>query len=108
MDKEEIQSPLIDAPQFNEQPKISRGSLAIAYILFLILGSAPQLTQNALFSETAYLRDRTPEEREITAYIVTVFVLANIFCLFYVLAQHSKCCSIPYLFLFPSTLVNTL
>ncbi|PRP80268.1 hypothetical protein PROFUN_12735 [Planoprotostelium fungivorum] len=65
-------------------------SLILGYLCFVMLGIAPQLIQNALFSETAVLKSIVPEEKEISAYIVTAFMVANIFCLIYLCIQRYR------------------
>jgi len=59
----------------------------LGYLIFLLLGCAPQLVQNALFSETAIFKQEQPEGRNISAYMITAFMLANIFCLVYLFLQ---------------------
>lgn len=59
----------------------------LGYFVFLLLGCAPQLVQNALFSETAIFRQEQPEGRNISAYMITAFMSANVFCLVYLFLQ---------------------
>jgi len=71
----------------SSQRALSRVHIIIGYILFLILGISPQLIQNAMFSETPIFESITPEGKQITSYIVTSFMAANIFCLIYLVVQ---------------------
>jgi len=90
-----------DEPLMSQLPGIenaytSRWHIVVGYLVFLCIGMAPQLAQNALFSETALFRERTPEKNEISAYIVTAFMLANVVIVIYLIIQYFN--SVKYLF----------
>eukprot|EP00007_Cunea_sp_BSH-02190019_P008331 CAMPEP_0174239170 /NCGR_PEP_ID=MMETSP0417-20130205/13687_1 /TAXON_ID=242541 /ORGANISM="Mayorella sp, Strain BSH-02190019" /LENGTH=481 /DNA_ID=CAMNT_0015318083 /DNA_START=79 /DNA_END=1521 /DNA_ORIENTATION=+ len=76
--------PLLGA-SFRIADTLSRPRLVCGFLLFVVLGMAPQFLQNAIFSETPMFMQMLPEGRAITANLLTAFFLANIITLAYLI-----------------------
>lgn len=63
------------------------GAPVSAYLAFLLLGIAPQLLQNMIFSEAPILAAVMPEGRAIQAHIIAAFMVANAVTLCYLILQ---------------------
>ena len=59
-----------------------------------MLGIAPQLVQNMLFSEAPLLATYLPEQKALQAHIIAAFMVANVITLLYLLLQTFR--PIPY------------
>lgn len=57
------------------------------YLAFVLLGIAPQLIQNMIFSEAPLLAAEMPEGRAMQAHIIAAFMVANAITLLYLLLQ---------------------
>lgn len=66
----------------------------IPYISFVLLGVAPQLTENMIFSEAPLLATFLPEGKALQAHIVAAFMIANVITLLYLLLQSFR--PVPY------------
>jgi len=88
---EDDSKPLLRSEEsLDSRRRLPRIHTVLGYILFLILGISPQVIQNAMFSETPIFEGVTPEGKQITSYIVTSFMVANVFCLLYLVIQQWK------------------
>lgn len=68
----------------------SRLLVAYGYFLFICLGIAPQLLQNAMFSQTPIFIRELSEHKAITTHIVAAFMLANTFAVLYLIINALK------------------
>eukprot|EP01095_Lingulamoeba_sp_RSL-Kostka_P006672 TRINITY_DN2103_c0_g6_i1.p1 TRINITY_DN2103_c0_g6~~TRINITY_DN2103_c0_g6_i1.p1 ORF type:complete len:512 (+),score=92.53 TRINITY_DN2103_c0_g6_i1:43-1578(+) len=66
---------------------------SIGYLLFVLLGAAPQLLQNAIFAETPVFYEILEEGSLINQYIVAAFMTANVVTIGYFLIRY--CIKIP-------------
>jgi len=72
---------------FSEQPT----SIVVAgYVLFVCLGIAPQLLQNALYAETPIFIHQLAEKKAIAAHIIASFMVANVLGLLYLIVTAFK------------------
>lgn len=70
------------------------GKPVIPYISFVLLGIAPQLTENMIFSEAPLMATFLPEGKALQAHIVAAFMIANAITLLYLLLQSFR--PVPY------------
>jgi hypothetical protein len=61
-----------------------------AYAAFVLLGVAPQLVQNMIFSEAPLMASYLPEGKALQAHIIAAFMVANAITFLYLLLQILK------------------